>query len=172
MSEFSDTIKHMLNEFKSTYRRDFPKSVRAHLDIGPLEIDRKSLQALEDIHLFHKANSILTYLKAQTEEENSPLVDHSGLTSFIDTLQATLDTYFPYGDHIVHKNRYSSEVLIRAIQIICLHKIRFNYEVLQKLKRCCKTIHELGNTMHWEKLMYAMKSHYQSEPRFFDQVMK
>ena len=171
MSEFNDTVRHILNEFKSTYRRDLPKSIRAHIDIKFLAIDRKHIQNTHDLALYHKANAVLDYLQDKTLN-NSALQDHTGIESFIDTLQETLDAYLPYGDHIVHKNRYSSEVLIRAIQMICLHKIQLNYESLLKLKKCCKTLHDLGNTLHWEKLMYAIKSHYKSDPVFFDHLIK
>ncbi|MBT4884710.1 MAG: hypothetical protein HON55_00985 [Legionellales bacterium] len=168
MSEFSITIKDQINEFKSTFRREMPRHIKEHIDIDILDIKRKSIQQYSDNNLYDKAHEIINYLENKVEEIDY----HNGIDEFINQIKHTLNEYAHYEETIVHKNRYSSEVLIRAIQIITLEKITLNYEYFIKLKECCKIIIELGNELHYEKLLLAMEYHYKSNPVFFDKILR
>jgi len=83
-----------------------------------------------------------------------------------------LNAYMPYNDHLIHKNRHSSETLIRALQIITLDKITLNYDCLQKLKGCCNILIDINNPLHYEKLCLAIKTYYKKNPPFFDKVLQ
>lgn len=82
-----------------------------------------------------------------------------------------MDHYAYYENNIIHKNQFSCESLIRAIQIVTLNKTPLNYQCLTKLKQCCKVIFELNNSIHIEKLLFAIKANYKTNPAFFDKVL-
>jgi len=168
MSEFSITIKEKINEFKSTLRREMPLHIKKHIDINILDIKRKSIQHESDNSLYDKTHEIINYLENKIEKINY----HSGIDEFINQIKNTLNEYTNYEQSIVHKNRHSSEALIRAIQIITLDKITLNYECFIKLKGCCKIIIELENKLHHDKLMLAIKYHYKANPIFFDKILR
>ncbi len=171
MSEFSLTIKEKLNEFKSTYRRELPRHLKEDLELEKLEIKRRSIQSYSDISLYHKTYELIKHLEEKQGDNTSKLYEHQGLEKFIDQIKYILDDYTQYEESIVHKNKYSCEALIRAIQIITLKKISLNYEYYIKLKNCCRIIIDLDNNIHIEKLTFAIKTNYRSNPIFFDKIL-
>ena len=171
MSEFSLVIKEKINEFKSAYRREIPQHLKKDLDLEQLEIKRRTIQKYNDISLYHKTQELVKHLEKKHNDDKSKLFAHQGLEKFVNQIKEILENYTQYENIIIHKNQYSSEALIRAIQIITLKKITLNYDCLIKLKKCCQIIIELENTIHYEKLIFAIKSNYRSNPIFFDKIL-
>jgi len=168
MSEFSLTIKHTLNTFKSTYRREIPVHIKTIIQLEKIDLKRQTINDSSDIGLYYKAHEVITYLENQME---GPAY-HNGIDEFIQEIKEMLDAYMPYNDHLIHKNRHSSETLIRALQIITLEKITLNYDYLQKLKACCNIIIDINNLLHYEKLLLAIKTCYKKNPPFFDKLLQ
>lgn len=168
MSEFSLTIKHTLNTFKSTYRREIPVHIKAIIQLENIDLRRQTINDSSDLVLYYKAHEVITYL----ENKMGNATYHNGIEEFIQAMKEMLDAYMPYNQLLIHKNRYSSETLVRALQIITLEKIPLNYECLQNLKACCDVLIDIDNTFHYEKLMLAIKTVYRRNPPFFDKVLR
>lgn len=168
MSEFSLAIKQIINSFKSTYRREIPLHIKTMIQLEKIDLKRQTINDSSDIGLYYKACEVISYLESHME---GPAY-HNGIDEFIQEVKEMLAAYMPYNDHLIHKNRYSSETLVRAIQIITLEKITLNYDCLQKLKVCCNTIIEINNPLHYKKLLLAIKTCYKKNPLFFDKLLQ
>ncbi|MEE3003368.1 MAG: hypothetical protein VX335_03355 [Pseudomonadota bacterium] len=171
MNEFSLIIKSKINEFKSTYRRELPKHIKEQLTIEEVEIKRSSIQNSSAISLYIKAQQLINHLENKQKNSTKSISYHQGIEKFIQQIKEILDEHTPYENTVIHKNKHSCEVLIRAIQIITLQNISLNYDHLIKLQQCCKTILELKNKVHFDKLIYAIKLNYKRNPVFFDKVI-
>ena len=172
MTDFAKLTKHSLVEFKNIYRNNLPKKFRQEIEIENLKIKRAEINRNTDIELYAKVQQIIKHLEAKTNSNKSKLQNHQGLEDFIAHLQILLDDHTEIFGRIVHKGIYVSEVLVRAIQIITLEKIKLNHDSFERLLRCCKIIVSLGNAFHYEKLMYAIEHSKQRNPVFFARILE
>ncbi len=171
MSVLANDLSNVINDYKKLLKKRLPKPERI-AKIGQMQLNHNQLPS-DDMGLYHKAQSIITDLDREINEQNNnkSYYAYSGLEKFRDHINDRLKEYFIDGDHIVHKTQKAAAAIIQAVQLAALPDTHLNENVKKALQHCNAAIAEFGSTEQQQSYRRSVEKQIARNAAFFTDIL-
>lgn len=172
MSIFSEKAIAIINDYRQLLKKFMTRTERVQ-KLLELRLNRRSPDE-PDMDLYKTIQSILEDVRARLQSGPAGYYSYSGLYSFYDHVQASMQDYALTRGHIVHRTQAASRALLEAFQMLSSASSSKNPQdalVFNRFQECNSTLAHFASDeqliSYRERLEQRL---YQNEP-FFSKVI-